>query len=75
MKLSVSWNNPKTFLHLKGVEGPSAFAMVCLCFHESRIVSYSGRYGEQVADFAPGILLFELPLKTHLQVPFSNLIT
>ena len=51
------------FNNLKGVQRPAAFAIVCLCFCEFRTVSYSGSCGEQVADFAQGILVFVLPLK------------
>ena len=42
---------------------PAASAMVCFCFCDFRIVSYSGSCEEQVVDFVQSMLVFVLPLK------------
>ena len=55
-------------LPLKGVQRPAAFAIVCFCFCEFRTVSYSGRCGEQYADFTQSMLVFVLPLKNTLRL-------
>ena len=49
-------------LHLKGVQRPAAFAIVCF-FCECHTISYSRSCAEQVVDLPQGMLVFVLPLK------------
>ena len=48
---------------LEGVQRPTAFAIVCLCFGEFHAVS-SGSCAEKVAEFAQSMLVFVLPSST-----------
>ena len=62
--LEVSHQATQQF-HLKGVQRPAAFAIVCFCFWEFR---FSGSYGAQVADLVQGMLVFAPPLNCKLAV-------